>query len=84
MSGNALEWVTDYYSADYYANSPRDNPTGPEKGKFCVVRGGGWYSGPGCVSVDHRNALLPSWVDFNLGFRCAKNVDTSEEEAGNE
>lgn len=84
MSGNVVEWVTDYYDADYYENSPRNNPAGPEKGKFCVIRGGGWYSGPGCVSVDHRNALLPNWVDFNLGFRCAKDVDGSDEEAGNE
>jgi formylglycine-generating enzyme required for sulfatase activity len=84
MSGNVVEWVSDRYDADYYANSPRHNPTGPEKGRFCVIRGGGWFSGPGCVSVDHRNALPPNWVDFNVGFRCAKDVDGSSEEVGSE
>jgi formylglycine-generating enzyme required for sulfatase activity len=72
MAGNVREWVADYYGPDYYATSPRDNPTGPEKGKFRVVRGGGWYSGPSCQNVHTRNALRPAWVDFNVGFRCAR------------
>lgn len=74
MAGNVVEWTADYYDRDYYAVSPRDNPTGPEKGRFAVIRGGGWHSGPSCNRVHFRNALPGNWVDFNVGFRCAKDI----------
>jgi iron(II)-dependent oxidoreductase len=79
MSGNVVEWVADRYAADYYANSPAENPTGPETGKFRVIRGGGWHSGPYCSRVYFRNGLPANWLDFNVGFRCAR---TAEEDPG--
>ncbi len=39
MGGNAAEWCADRYAADYYARSPRRNPTGPDGGDRRVVRG---------------------------------------------
>ena len=72
MQGNVVEWVRDFYSPSYYSSSPSANPQGPNAGKFCVIRGGGWHSGPYCNRVYYRNALPPNWVDFNVGFRCAK------------
>lgn len=77
-AGNVTEWVADWYSADYYAVSPHANPKGPEKGKFRVIRGGGWHSGPSCNRVYFRNALPPNWLDFNVGFRCAKDYPGTE------
>jgi sulfatase modifying factor 1 len=74
MQGNVVEWVGDYYAPDYYASSPSANPQGPPSGKFRVIRGGGWHSGPYCNRVYFRNALPPNWVDFNVGFRCAKDI----------
>jgi len=74
MSGNVREWVSDYYSKDYYKNSPYKNPKGPKIGKLRVVRGGGWFAGKFCCRVYPREALKSSWVDFNVGFRCAKDV----------
>jgi sulfatase modifying factor 1 len=74
MAGNVFEWVSDYYGGDYYETSPYENPTGPEEGKFRVIRGGGWHSGPYCNRVYYRNALPGQWVDFAVGFRCAKNL----------
>jgi formylglycine-generating enzyme required for sulfatase activity len=41
-------------------------------GKQRVIRGGGWRSGMSCVAVHFRQSLRPYWVDFNVGFRCAK------------
>jgi formylglycine-generating enzyme required for sulfatase activity len=71
MQGNVVEWVADFYDAEYYASSPTDNPQGPERGRFRVIRGGGWHSGASCNKVYYRNALPPNWVDFGVGFRCA-------------
>jgi formylglycine-generating enzyme required for sulfatase activity len=75
MAGNVVEWVADYYDNDYFRTCPVANPPGPESGKFRVIRGGGWYSGPGCVRVDFRNALPSNFGDFNVGFRCAKDAE---------
>ena len=44
MAGNVREWVSDWYDNDYYKNSPKQNPTGPSKGGFKVIRGGSWNS----------------------------------------
>ncbi len=74
MTGNVVEWVADFYSQDYYLQNPKKNPKGPEKGKFRVIRGGGWHSGPFCNRVYFRNALPANWLDFNVGFRCAKDI----------
>ena len=75
MVGNVREWVADYYAEDYFANSPVDNPQGPEKTRWMVIKGGGWYSGKSCNMVHVRNALPRSWQDFNVGFRCARDAD---------
>ena len=72
MAGNVQEWVADRYDADYYRNSPAEDPPGPEKGRFRVIRGGGWFTGPGCMGVGYRLALPSNWADFNVGFRCAR------------
>jgi formylglycine-generating enzyme len=75
MAGNVVEWVSDYYDKDYYSSSPVSNPKGPATGRFRVIRGGGWHSGPSCNRVYYRNALPQGWLDFNVGFRCAKDVN---------
>jgi len=78
MSGNVVEWVADYYDKDYYKVSPENNPAGPEDGKFKVIRGGGWHSGPYCNRVYFRNALRPNWHDIAVGFRCARDANTDK------
>jgi len=78
MSGNVWEWTSDKYSGDYYEVSPRVNPKGPERGRFRVMRGGGWHSGPMCVQNYFRNGLASNWVDFAVGFRCARSLGKPE------
>ena len=72
MGGNVWEWTMDNYGHDYYAESPLNNPKGPSTGRFKVIRGGSWHSGAMCIQNYYRNGLSPSWVDFAVGFRCAK------------
>ena len=74
MSGNVVEWVSDYYAKDYFLETPADNPTGPKYGKRRVIRGGGWRSGKMCATVVFRQSLRPYWVDMNVGFRCARDL----------
>lgn len=67
MAGNAPEWVFDYYGPEYYANSPFENPIGPESGNERVVRGGSFYASRYYARSDYRSY---SSVDSFRGFRC--------------
>lgn len=72
MDGNVWEWVSDVYDGQYYSESPMQNPQGPVSGNSRVIRGGSWHSGPMCKRVFFRRGLPSNWVDFAVGFRCAK------------
>jgi formylglycine-generating enzyme required for sulfatase activity len=68
MHGNVWEWVADRYDANYYAKSPRSDPTGAVDGGGRVVRGGSWTRIAECRSATrHRNAVDYSYL--NVGFR---------------
>ncbi len=75
MAGNVWEWTSDNYSDNYYSVSSDQNPKGPSRGRFKVIRGGSWHSGGMCIQTYYRNGLSPSWIDFAVGFRCVKSVN---------
>ncbi|MFZ5858743.1 MAG: SUMF1/EgtB/PvdO family nonheme iron enzyme [Chloroflexota bacterium] len=78
MAGNVMEWVADWYSATYYASSPRENPNGPSSGTAHVLRGGSWKSNENSIRSAYRFGLNPDMTNLYLiGFRCALNA-TSE------
>jgi serine/threonine protein kinase/formylglycine-generating enzyme required for sulfatase activity len=52
MLGNVMEGVSDWYSPDYYAHSPVEDPQGPSSGKIGIVRGGNFQTPP--VESGHR------------------------------
>ena len=43
MHGNAWEWCQDWFGRDYYKNSPKEDPQGPQTGTAKVMRGGCYY-----------------------------------------
>lgn len=70
MSGNVWEWCMDIYGSDYYANSPKNNPKGADKGERRVIRGGGWGLDASFCSVAYRygSAFNGELYDY-FGFR---------------
>jgi formylglycine-generating enzyme required for sulfatase activity len=71
MAGNASEWVSDWYDREYYAHSPKENPTGPASGEKKVIRGGNWGDPPRNLRVTSRFSADPEFEDLSIGFRCA-------------
>jgi formylglycine-generating enzyme required for sulfatase activity len=70
MYGNLSEWCSDWYAADYYRNSPVDDPLGPTEGKFRVSRGGSWITESEICCSAHRDWILPRVAyDPHFGFR---------------
>ncbi len=77
MAGNVLEWVNDFFEADYYQYSPLDNPTGSASGSRKIIRGGAFnqHGIPGLRTVA-RASRKPTDTLISIGFRCA--VDAPE------
>lgn len=86
MSGNVWQFINDWYGRDYYASSPRVDPTGPAQGSpmpdgkaYRGMRGGNWFNGEnGHGRVSNRNPsyyrgpLDPDHPYYHLGFRVAQ------------
>lgn len=70
--GNVWEWTADWYSPDYYKDSPLENPKGPEKGRHKVVRGAAWDKEPWLVRSAYRNSYDPTHLFYTFGVRCVR------------
>ena len=89
MAGNVWQFVNDWYSRDFYSQSPTNNPAGPASGSLMPdgkpyrgMRGGNWYNGEnGHSRVSNRNPSYfrgpqdPDHPYYHIGFRVVLPVD---------
>lgn len=72
MSGNATEWVEDFFDFEYYKDSPKTNPEGPNQSAFRVIRGGSFDDPPFRLRTTYRYGLEYNRMLLNVGFRLAE------------
>ncbi len=70
--GNVMEWVDDWYAAEYYAESRAMDPRGPSAGSYKVYRGGAWLSEPKQCRSEYRGFDLPNNAQDSVGFRLVR------------
>lgn len=73
MAGGVAEWTADTYTADFYANSPAENPINATEttAEAYVVRGGAWNSPAEDLRTTARMGVSPTANNKAIGFRCA-------------
>jgi formylglycine-generating enzyme required for sulfatase activity len=72
MSGNAREWVADWYAEDYYLVMPYANPTGAETGTERSLRSGSYNEDKNEIAITTRLRHEPQSAGLSRGFRCAE------------
>lgn len=75
MSGNVVEWCSDWYGDDYYQSSSRRDPQGPSYGLLFrrVCRGGSYDDDARGCRVSNRYFGTPVLSYYNLGLRLSCN-----------
>jgi formylglycine-generating enzyme required for sulfatase activity/putative intracellular protease/amidase len=72
LSGNVVEWCSDWFAEDYYACAPADSPAGPEQGKRRVRRGGCFAMTAEHQTTAARGSSRPDYRPTCIGFRCVR------------
>lgn len=67
MTGNVWEWCHDWFGS--YKNGWLNNPQGPDRGQFRVIRGSCWLSKGKCCHVSNRSFKKPNNEYKFIGLR---------------
>jgi formylglycine-generating enzyme required for sulfatase activity len=80
LAGNVAEWVSDWYSPNFYSQpeASQPNPKGPPAGTTKVVRGGSWDAVPFFSRSVHRQDRQPNDQTLWIGFRCAADNNATQ------
>jgi formylglycine-generating enzyme required for sulfatase activity/WD40 repeat protein len=81
MHGNVEEWCHDWFSPNYYGQSPPDDPTGPASSDHRIRRGGAADSPIVRCRSAFRGAYPPHYRFGNLGFRVVRISTTVDADA---
>ena len=66
-----MEWCYDWFSENYFVNSPKSNPLGPNQGWSKVLKGGSYEnSKKDCELVERYNSSSETIKNY-IGFRLA-------------
>lgn len=71
ICANVHEWCSDWFDAEYYAESPDRNPRGPEAGTRKASRGGSWRHHIKVSRCAARSSIPPQFQYADYGFRVA-------------
>jgi formylglycine-generating enzyme required for sulfatase activity len=84
MAGNVAEWVSDWYSPNFYSRpeAAGPDPVGPATGTERVTRGGSWDTVPFYTRTVHRQSRDPLSPTAAIGFRCVADANSAAQ-AGN-
>lgn len=75
MAGSVWEWTSDWYDSQYYAGSPAENPTGPDRGEQRVLRGGSWADCAAAATVSFRMSRgSRSWTEGAWGHHVTPTI----------
>jgi sulfatase modifying factor 1 len=72
MHGNVWEWTADWFGKP--AADPQVDPTGPERGRDKVIRGGDWYHDWSFARSAQRSPIYPTLCRRHAGFRVVREL----------
>ena len=71
MGGNVAEWVFDRYQDNWYSVTTQEtDPTGPENGKYRVIRGSSAQMAESYARTTRRFFAFETSFGLDRGFRC--------------
>jgi formylglycine-generating enzyme required for sulfatase activity len=74
ICGNVWEWVSDWYSAEYYGFGEMRDPRGPQSGNMRIVRGGSWVNDDvSMLRCAYRHKVPADTYAYSVGFRIVCN-----------